>query len=396
MQVFPLISRAKDAAIKQPVELTSYSRNDKGEIKLDDSELKYYYLPDSDVSTPGGIDLASGIKEFKQSGSLGTEFEGLLLSIEDYEKNKNGGKKIDSNLITWRGLLRKIMTLPFSRNEELEYNIIVFDGQIMMVEDLEFSQNLKLKEEAEMDEFKRKLIYSGYKFEQTTTLSKPWALSTRNEIEKRRKIPVKNNIPQYTTVVSTGIGGIKLTIGAEVDCVWNYKPNLEEGDKENPLNHYVELKTNSIINHPKSLFAFENKLFRTWAQCFLVGIPKIIVGFRDENMILRSVEEYETEKIPILIKNNTFQSDNNNGGNGGKKNVPKFMPSIKFLGGFLAWLNENIPKDDENRAWKLKYNSETNKDYLVLTEMTPEQAIKFTNPDTGLVSKKFRDWRMKN
>ncbi|GMF43836.1 unnamed protein product [[Candida] boidinii] len=120
MQVFPLISRAKDAAIKQPVELTSYSRNDKGEIKLDDSELKYYYLPDSDVSTPGGIDLASGIKEFKQSGSLGTEFEGLLLSIEDYEKNKNGGKKIDSNLITWRGLLRKIMTLPFSRNEELE------------------------------------------------------------------------------------------------------------------------------------------------------------------------------------------------------------------------------------------------------------------------------------
>jgi hypothetical protein len=39
-----------------------------------------------------------------------------------------------------------------------------------------------------------------------------------------------------------------------------------------------------------------------WIQSFLLGVPKIIVGFRDQNGILVRIEEMETEKIPGTVK----------------------------------------------------------------------------------------------
>lgn len=48
--------------------------------------------------------------------------------------------------------------------------------------------------------------------------------------------------------------------------------------------------------------AFERKLMKFWIQSFLLGVPKIIVGFRDPNGILLRIEELETANIPITVK----------------------------------------------------------------------------------------------
>ena len=47
---------------------------------------------------------------------------------------------------------------------------------------------------------------------------------------------------------------------------------------------------------------FERKLLKFWAQSFLLGVPKIIVGFRDKDGILRRLEELETQNIPGEVK----------------------------------------------------------------------------------------------
>lgn len=39
-----------------------------------------------------------------------------------------------------------------------------------------------------------------------------------------------------------------------------------------------------------------------WIQSFLLGVPKIIVGFRNRHGILTDVEEIETEKIPDTVQ----------------------------------------------------------------------------------------------
>ena len=48
---------------------------------------------------------------------------------------------------------------------------------------------------------------------------------------------------------------------------------------------------------------YERKLLKFWAQSFLLGVPKIIVGFRDQRGIIHRLEELETASIPNKVKN---------------------------------------------------------------------------------------------
>ena len=79
--------------------------------------------------------------------------------------------------------------------------------------------------------------------------------------------------------------------------VWDCKPE----NKDEPIN-WVELKTSAEIEYDKDVLKYERKLLKFWIQSFLLGVPKIIVGFRDRNGILRRLEEMETKDIPGLVK----------------------------------------------------------------------------------------------
>jgi RAT1-interacting protein len=50
------------------------------------------------------------------------------------------------------------------------------------------------------------------------------------------------------------------------------------------------------------MITFERKLMKFWIQSFLLGVPKIIVGFRTPDGILKRVEEMDTASIPGTVK----------------------------------------------------------------------------------------------
>lgn len=50
------------------------------------------------------------------------------------------------------------------------------------------------------------------------------------------------------------------------------------------------------------MFKYERKLLKFWAQSFLLGVPTIIVGFRDQEGIVHRVEELDTASIPTKVK----------------------------------------------------------------------------------------------
>ena len=56
------------------------------------------------------------------------------------------------------------------------------------------------------------------------------------------------------------------------------------------------------------MLKFERKLQKFWAQSFLLGVPKIIVGFRTRAGILDHIEEFETVNIPGRVKRNGLAS----------------------------------------------------------------------------------------
>ena len=380
---------SENSTVKRPKELGCFSRDIENNVTIDDSQLSYYYLSDADLNTPDGIDLSGGFSSFKSNPNLDYgDFTGLLKCIMNYEIEHN--KKVSAKLITWRGLLKTLMLLPYENRDKLVYNIVVYDGQLFMQSDIGFRREA---ESVTPNDIQRKFIYSGYKFEKIATLPKPWAQCTRKEIEKRNKLEV-NNIEQYGIVVKTTIGSTPLLLGAEVDCVWDFKPN----DGSSPLAHYVELKTIGPLNDPGKVFNFENKLLKTWAQCFLVGIPRIIYAFRDASLKIRSIEEFKTEDIPLMIKNNPIsvqrQQQNPN-----LRIVNKSMQSIKFLSGILGWLEESIPVDDETKTYRLEFDPSKNSMFVSLAENDEETTKKlkssYDGENGGMLTEEFKAWREK-
>jgi RAT1-interacting protein len=79
--------------------------------------------------------------------------------------------------------------------------------------------------------------------------------------------------------------------------VWDQRPN----DPNEPIN-WVELKTTQELHSDADSLKFERKLCKFWIQSFLLGVPKIVVGFRSREGILQRVQELQTQKIPGEVK----------------------------------------------------------------------------------------------
>lgn len=80
--------------------------------------------------------------------------------------------------------------------------------------------------------------------------------------------------------------------------MWDFKPS-----DDSPVN-WVELKTSADLRsgNDRDLINFERKLMKFWIQSFLLGVPKIIVGFRTPDGFLKRVEEMNTASIPGTVK----------------------------------------------------------------------------------------------
>lgn len=80
-------------------------------------------------------------------------------------------------------------------------------------------------------------------------------------------------------------------------AVWDTKPPTAS----TPIN-WVELKTSASIENDRDQLKYERKLLKFWIQSFLLGVPKIIVGFRSKHGILQRLEELQTASIPGMVK----------------------------------------------------------------------------------------------
>ncbi|CDO92599.1 unnamed protein product [Kluyveromyces dobzhanskii CBS 2104] len=368
--------RSATTALKQPKELGHYSRTQDNEFLVnDDSRLAYYYLPDTDLDKR--LDLLSGIKKFKECNTEevdSTTLHGLLSTLEEYERRK--GKKTKVDIITFRGIIRKLISSAFDTPQFnlVNFRVVCFDGQLFIKEIKADVSETGINSNRES--LQAKAYYSGYKFEALATLSQPLPLVPRTTLEKRPK-KIINNGDQFISMVRTGIGKCKILIGAEVDCIFDFKEDA--GDN---LKHYAELKSTTMVNTIADSHKFERKLFRTWLQCFLVGINRIIYGFRDDNFMLRTVEEFTTSEIPVVLKNNNPQMQT------------ACVDAIKWYGAFTEWLLASIPRPEDDidtiKAYKLIFEN----NHLKLTEIEPEdEEYKGLVEGEEVISNSFKEWR---
>ncbi|KAI9718938.1 MAG: decapping endonuclease targeting mRNA [Candelaria pacifica] len=319
----------KSAAIRRPKEIACFSYDDEHTYHPDDSSMRWYYPPRL------GADLSSGFDTFhKLDDTADDHLDSLLKTIIAWEKEN--GTKCDADIITWRGMMTKVMATPFDNFNGFEMNATYFQGTIFIEENHAYKlaqwQSQRSQPKKRGGPSQDLMSFWGYKFETLSLIPQPWDATSRVYIEGREQ-EIVNNHAQYCSVVKTGIGKAKLVIGGEVDALWDSKPD----DKDDPIS-WVELKTSEEVQSDRDMLKFERKLLKFWIQSFLLGVPKIIVGFRSKNGILQRLEELETKDIPGNVKRK------------GKGTWDGNM-CINFTASFLEWLKQAIHGDG---VWRIR------------------------------------------
>lgn len=97
-------------------------------------------------------------------------------------------------------------------------------------------------------------------------------------------------------MVRSRIKNHSIVYGAEMDCVEKDVPL----DKLK-LSNFIEIKTTRTLHNQRQ---YDNmckyKLQKWWAQSYLIGISKLICGYRDDDMIVRSLEKYNVNDFPQM------------------------------------------------------------------------------------------------
>ena len=79
------------------------------------------------------------------------------------------------------------------------------------------------------------------------------------------------------------------------------------------------------------------KIIKWWCQCFLVGIPVVICGFRDDDGIVTRIMDYPVARLPKMGEN-------------------FWLPNVcmNFLDAFFAFTKTSI--QEENILYKLSWD----------------------------------------
>ena len=179
------------------------------------------------------------------------------------------------------------MTAPYDHKNNSDWIITAqkLNGTIYL-DDMKTQR--QLDSEANMSEDYKKFSYWGQRFERYVTNP----ASNPTMINKETESAIVNPNEAFVSVLSSTIGSdMTLLLAAAMDCC-KLDKNLEAPDC------YVELKTLSCFKTNKHVRNFERyKTLKYWVQSFIVGVPQITCGFREDNGSISHMQSYSTNQL---------------------------------------------------------------------------------------------------
>ena len=276
----------------RPIEVGCFSRID-GELHFDKRALRRYVAPRLPSS------LATGFSDFvsKRDDKAKAE-QCLLAAVERYTEQTSR-----AHFVTYRNNLNKLLATLHCPNDDwcIGLKRLADRRWLLSVRDTP-------RRRAQESNEQKLQSYFGYRFE---------ALCTGHDPAK----PVDAN-DEYVGLFNCKLGDHRLAVAAEIDCV-------------DDSGAYIELKTNKLLASKRLVGTFERfKMFKFWVQSYLVGVPKVIVGFRDEDE-LRKLQAFDTLELPGLAA-------------AGAKGRPSWRPQacLGFADAVLRWLRAALDAAD--------------------------------------------------
>lgn len=340
----------KQQTIRDPVKLGSYSvahRAGGRQFDPKPSGLTVLDLPRDLNNT--NFDLTEGYKSLRDGGKIIcshtpdsepglVELLHWILENRSVFQLKSGmetANKLNTDFITYRGVLTKIMTMPYESSGDVLICASKYKGTIYTCL---FTSPAAMAEEQSRGERENQMSYGGFRFEKYITkpidaTQEPQASSPDDKTE-------------YCLVVRTRLGSHSLVYGAEMDCV------IDPRKASDPLpRDFAEIKTaNAIYNERQLQNRRRNQMLRWWAQCYLIGIRHVVCGNRNNSLNVQSIDRYVVHDLPKECKM-YWSSD----------------LCVDFLDKFLTFMKECMVHDDPNIVYEFYWSSKQQQVTCTLT-----------------------------
>ena len=297
--------------LREPLKVGEFSLDDQRKFHNDARAKKFFDdvangVPDTRVE----FDLRKGYETFAKRDESEKEYLDFILRW--IMENRVDLTSID--FVCWRGLMTKLLTTPYENREGWIVAASKCRGTWFLYD---FETEAKKLRESQMNEEQREMTYWGYKFEQ-------YVATTQRGGQPDVEAPV-NNAEGYCRVVKSKVNEHSLVFAGEVDCL------DETTTTSAPA--YLELKTSrELANQRQRDNFYRFKALKFWAQSFLLGIPRIICGFRDDEGIVRRLETFQTLRIPHLVREirDSWSGD----------------VCLRFLNAFLTCVKQHVTSPD--------------------------------------------------
>ncbi|XP_067143943.1 decapping and exoribonuclease protein-like isoform X2 [Centruroides vittatus] len=279
---------------REPKEQGCLSLGNDREFYNDARELKYLCMPKSEIHFNLNVGYNDMIIQYHTDEKLDNLLRWILVNKHKFSINTESVESLNTDFVCYRGLLTVILCTPYEQREDWLICATKFKGTIYLCA-FPTQQYLQRKEnETERD---RIMTAWGHKFE-------TYMVTNRENGSPDAKSPVNTN-KEYCVIVRSRLKNHSLVYGAEVDCV---EQCSYEGSKP-----YVELKTSRNITSDRQHRNFcRFKLLKWWVQSFLIGIPKIICGFRDDDGFVGHLETFVVQDIPKLSQIFMYEKKHSN------------------------------------------------------------------------------------
>ncbi|KAJ1344877.1 hypothetical protein BSLG_000392 [Batrachochytrium salamandrivorans] len=292
--------------------------------------LRYYHPPNKNVSLSAGYPDKYITRDKKPE-----HLDALLDCMKDINTRRVGNDQapIIPNFCTWRGIMSKIIRVPYASKESWELG-----GTIYMEE-----HESEEKQSSKFGSSDKDMLFTywGYKFETLSTIPiPPRKLIPHDPHLLERETETVNTNVQFCSVFASQYGPHDIVLGGEVDCL-----TREVSPGELPQSAYAELKTNRVIETDRQRHTFEKfKLLRIWEQSFLAGVPKVIIGFRTDGGEISHVHEFDTAELPRIVRNKPGMWDPNR--------------CVSFGDSVLTWIKSIVTIDDSDTVYTICFSSE--------------------------------------
>lgn len=224
------------------------------------------------------------------------------------------------SVVSFRNNFNKIMGTPYNDRNPWEVDVWR-EGPLLVFSVVHLETDSRSSDEANVQTF------WGFKFEQFCT-----------EIDYHTTGIVNPN-DEFAAVVRAKIGKHRLVLSAEMDCSVANEKHQQPLQGPPRMELMIELKTSRKIQNDRMKFSFERfKLLSWWIQSFLAGVPRITVGWRDDEGIIQGVQHFETMRLPKIANADIMKWD--------------FRACLGFTSSLLDWL---VPLTENGQRYTLSY-----------------------------------------